>query len=327
MANELKLIQMSEVQAEEVKWLWPPYVPLGKLTIVQGDPGEGKTTLVLALISSLTRGEPLPGCDTVETPVTVIYQTAEDGLADTIKPRLEAMGADCSRVFVIDESRKELSMLDERLEKAIHETGARLVVLDPMQAYLGSDVDMHRANEIRPIMKRVAAMAEQNGCAVVLIGHINKAQGMKAGYRGLGSIDFRAAARSVLLVGRTKDDPSVRIMAQDKNSLAPEGRSISFEFGEDGFRWLGCVDATVDDVLCGMARAESKTTQMESALRELLEDSDGLSSDELTAYAESLGISERTLKIAKKNLGVVSERRGGKWFSVLSPQEGKGVSC
>lgn len=327
MANELKLIQMSDVRTEEVKWLWPPYVPLGKLTIVQGDPGEGKTTLVLAVISSLTRGEPLPGCDTAETPVTVIYQTAEDGLTDTIKPRLKAMGADCSRVFVIDESRKELSMLDERLEKAIHETGARLVVLDPMQAYLGSDVDMHRANEIRPIMKRVAAMAERSGCAVILIGHMNKAQGLKAGYRGLGSIDFRAAARSVLLVGRTKDDPSVRIMAQDKNSLAPEGRSISFELCEDGFRWLGCVDATVDDVLCGTARAESKTTQMESALRELLEDSDGLPSDELTAYAESLGISERTLKIAKKNLGVVSERRGGRWYSVLSPQEGKGVSC
>ena len=326
MANELRLIQMSSVQAEEVKWLWSPYVPLGKLTIVQGDPGEGKTTLVLAVIASLTRGEALPECAEAAPPMTVIYQTAEDGLADTIKPRLEAMGADCSRVFVIDESRKELSMLDERLEKAIHETGARLVVLDPMQAYLGSDVDMHRANEIRPILKRVAAMAEQNNCAVILVGHMNKAQGLKAGYRGLGSIDFRAAARSVLLVGRTKDDPSVRIMAQDKNSLAPEGRSMSFALGEDGFRWLGCVDATVDDVLCGMARAESKTVQMENALRELLEDGDGIPSDELAAYAESLGISERTLKIAKKNLGVASERRGGRWFSVMSRQEGKGVT-
>ena len=325
MNNELRLIQMSNVPTEEVRWLWYPYVPLGKLTIVQGDPGEGKTTLALAMIASLTRGEPLPDCAALP-PMTVIYQTAEDGLADTIKPRLEAMGADCSRVFVIDESRKELSMLDERLEKAIRETGSRLVVLDPMQAYLGSEVDMHRANEIRPILKRVAAMAERSGCAVILVGHINKAQGLKAGYRGLGSIDFRAAARSVLLVGRTKDDPSVRVMAQDKNSLAPEGRSMSFSLGEDGFRWLGCVDATVDDVLCGMARAESKTAQMENALRELLEDGDGIPSDELAAYTESLGISERTLKIAEKNLGVASERRGGRWFSVMSRQEGKGVT-
>ena len=220
MANELRLIQMSGVRAEEVKWLWPPYVPLGKLTIVQGDPGEGKTTLVLAVIASLTRGEPLPGCAAAEAPMTAIYQTAEDGLADTIKPRLEARGADCSRVFVIDESRKELSMLDKRLEKAIRETGARLVVLDPMQAYLGSDVDMHRANEIRPIMKHVAAMAERSECAVILIGHMNKAQGLKSGYRGLGSIDFRAAARSVLLVGRSKDDPAVRIVAQPYFAVA-----------------------------------------------------------------------------------------------------------
>jgi len=324
--NELRLIQMSNVPTEEVRWLWYPYVPLGKLTIVQGDPGEGKTTLALAVIASLTRGEALPECAEAAPPMTVIYQTAEDGLADTIKPRLETMGADCSRVFVIDESRKELSMLDERLEIAIHETEARLVVLDPVQAYLGSDVDMHRANEIRPILKRVASLAEQNGCAVILIGHMNKAQGLKASYRGLGSIDFRAAARSVLLVGRTKDDQSVRIMAQDKNSLAPEGRSMSFSLGEGGFRWLGSCDATVDDVLGGMARTENKTARMEDALRELLEDGDGLPSDELAAYAESLGISERTLKIAKKNLGVVSERRGGKWYSMLLPQEGKGVS-
>ena len=175
MTNELKLIQMSDVQAEAVRWLWYPYIPLGKLTIVQGDPGEGKTTLVLSLIASLTRGVALPECATGAPPMTAIYQTAEDGLADTIKPRLEAMGADCSRVFVIDESRKELSMLDERLEKAICETGALLVVLDPVQAYLGSNVDMHRANEIRPILKRVASLAEQNNCAVILIGHMNKA--------------------------------------------------------------------------------------------------------------------------------------------------------
>ena len=326
MANELRLIQMSKVQAEEVKWLWPPYVPLGKLTIVQGDPGEGKTTLVLAVIASLTRSEPLPGCDTAEAPMTVIYQTAEDGLADTIKPRLEAMGADCSRVFVIDESKKELSMLDERLEKAIHETGARLVVLDPMQAYLGSDVDMHRANEIRPIMKRVAAMAEQNGCAVILVGHMNKAQGLKAGYRGLGSIDFRAAARSVLLVGRTKDDPTVRIIAQDKNSLAPEGRSIMFELGADsGFAWQGCCDVTVDDLLNGAARAQTKTSLMEDELKRMLTGGSVLA-DEVYQRAEALGVSERTLKIAKKNLGVVSERQGEQWCWRLPGQECKGVS-
>ena len=116
---------------------------------------------------------------------------------------MEAAGADCARVLVIDESKRELNLSDERLEQALRKTGAQLMVLDPIQAYLGDGVDMHRANEVRPILKRTAAMAERTGCAVILIGHMNKAQGLKSGYRGLGSIDFRAAARSVVVVGRS----------------------------------------------------------------------------------------------------------------------------
>ena len=246
MNTELKLISMRDIQTEDVQWLWYPYLPRGKLTIVQGDPGEGKTTFVLAVISALTRGEPLPECEQAPEPVNVIYQTAEDGLADTIKPRLEAAGADCARVLVIDESKRELNLSDERLEQALRKTGAQLMVLDPIQAYLGDGVDMHRANEVRPILKRTAAMAERTGCAVILIGHMNKAQGLKSGYRGLGSIDFRAAARSVLVVGRLRDDPAVRIVAQDKNSLAPEGKSIAFQLdGERGFKWKGTCDLSV----------------------------------------------------------------------------------
>ncbi len=173
MRNDLKLISMRDVQAEEVRWLWYPYIPLGKLTIVQGDPGEGKTTFVLAVVAALTRGEALPESEQARAPMSVIYQTAEDGLADTIKPRLEASGADCARVLVIDESNRELTLCDDRLEQAVHWTGARLIVLDPIQAYLGDGVDMHWANEVRPVLQCVAAMAERTGCAVILIGHMN----------------------------------------------------------------------------------------------------------------------------------------------------------
>lgn len=146
MENVLKLIRMSDVQPEEVHWLWYPYIPFGKLTIIQGDSGEGKTTFVLAVISAMTKGDALPERDAAE-PVNVIYQTAEDGLADTIRPRLDALGADCSRVLVIDESKKELSLNDERIKQAIEETGAKLIVLDPLQAYLGADVDMTSAKQ------------------------------------------------------------------------------------------------------------------------------------------------------------------------------------
>ena len=177
MRKELKIISLSEIKTEEVKWLWYPYIPFGKVTIVQGDPGEGTTTFVLSVIAALTHGETLPECETGLPPMNVIYQTAEDGLADTIKPRLEAVGADCSRVQTIDDSQSMLTLTDQRLEEAIHSTDAGLLVLDPLQAYLGSGVDMHRANEIRPIMKKLSAVAERTGCAVVLIGHMNKASG------------------------------------------------------------------------------------------------------------------------------------------------------
>ena len=267
----------------------------------------------------------MPETEQALEPINVIYQTAEDGLADTIKPRLEAAGADCSRVLVIDESQRELTLSDERLEQAVHQTGAQLIVLDPIQAYLGNDVDMHRANEVRPILKRVAGMAERTGCGVILIGHMNKAQGLKAGYRGLGSIDFRAAARSVLVVGRLKEDHSIRIVAQDKNSLAPEGKSIAFQLDEEhGFLWKGACDLSVDDVLGGGGKLHTKTTQMEDALRRML--ITPMSAEAVLNRAKDLDVSERTLMIAKKNLGIISEKQGNQWYWRLPEQGCKDVT-
>jgi hypothetical protein len=159
---ELKLIHMEDVVSKEVEWLWYPYIPYGKITIIEGDPGEGKTTLVLKLAAALSRGLPLPCDDDKEyEPIHIIYQTAEDGIEDTIKPRLVKAGADCSMIRVIDETDKELSMTDDRLEQAIIETGARLIILDPIQAYIGAKVDMHRANEIRPVLKHLGMIAEK----------------------------------------------------------------------------------------------------------------------------------------------------------------------
>ena len=224
----LKLIHMDQVEVEEIEWLFYPFIPYGKVTIIQGDPGEGKTTVVLQIIAKLTKGEPILNEITEEEtgvkPINVIYQTAEDGLGDTIKPRLLAAGADCSRVLVIDDQDQPLTMVDARLEEAIIQTKARLVVLDPIQGFLGAGVDMHRANEIRPLMKRISVLAEKYQCAIILIGHMNKNSNGKSSYRGLGSIDFQAAARSVLIVGRVKDEPEIRVICHVKSSLAPGRR-------------------------------------------------------------------------------------------------------
>lgn len=231
---------MDQVEVEEIEWLFYPFIPYGKVTIIQGDPGEGKTTVVLQIIAKLTKGEPILNEITEEEtgvkPINVIYQTAEDGLGDTIKPRLLAAGADCSRVLVIDDQDQPLTMVDARLEEAIIQTKARLIVLDPIQGFLGADVDMHRANEIRPLMKRISVLAEKYQCAIILIGHMNKNSNGKSSYRGLGSIDFQAAARSVLIVGRVKDEPEIRVICHVKSSLAPEGDAIAFRLDkEKGF--------------------------------------------------------------------------------------------
>ena len=322
----LKLINMEQVEVEKIDWLLYPFIPFGKVTIVQGDPGEGKTTMVLQIIAKLTKGEAvLPsGSDepaleekTMDLePVNVIYQTAEDGLGDTIKPRLLSAGADCSRVMVIDDNDQALTMMDARLEEAIIKTKARLVVLDPIQGFLGAAVDMHRANEIRPLMKRVAVLAEKYHCAIILIGHMNKNSNGKSSYRGLGSIDFQAAARSVLIVGRIKNEPEIRVVCHVKSSLAPEGKSIAFRLDKDtGFEWIGEYDISADDLLSGDNRGQ-KIHEAKEFLKEILV-SGSVAQTKVAEEAESRGIKKKTLWNAKKELEIDSVKIGNQWFWML----------
>lgn len=324
--TELRLINMENVAVEQVEWLLYPFIPYGKVTIIQGDPGEGKTTMVLQIIAKLTKGEPvLPITEEEMTteqtrePVNVIYQTAEDGLGDTIKPRLLAAGADCSKVLVIDDSELPLTMLDERLEQAIRQINARLVVLDPIQSFLGAEVDMHRANEIRPLMKRVSVLAEKYHCAIVLNGHMNKNSTGKSSYRGLGSIDFQAAARSVLIVGRVKNEPETRVVCHVKSSLAPEGKSIAFRLDkENGFEWIGEYDISADDLLSSNNRGQ-KIKEAKEFLFEILADG-AVEQNVILKESESRGIKGKTLWSAKKALGVQSIKPGGHWSWVLPEQ-------
>lgn len=339
MEPDMKLINMETVKVEQIEWLFYPFIPYGKVTIIQGDPGEGKTTMVLQIIAKLTKGEEIlprqentaEAKDGVETaadsdmklsespiePVNVIYQTAEDGLGDTIKPRLLAAGADCSRVLVIDDREQPLTMLDIRLEEAIVQTKARLVVLDPIQGFLGAEVDMHRANEIRPLMKRVAVLAEKYHCAIILIGHMNKNSNGKSSYRGLGSIDFQVAARSVLIVGRIKDEPEIRVVCHVKSSLAPEGKSIAFRLDkETGFEWIGEYDISADDLLSGDSRGQKSRKEKEFLLEILA--NGGMAQRKIEEEAEKRGIKKKTLRNAKLELEIDSVKRGNQWFWMLS---------
>ena len=309
--NQLKIIVMDTIEREEIKWLWKPYIPYGKITIVQGDPGEGKTSLILKLASELSLGRCF-GEDELREPINIIYQTAEDGLADTVKPRLEDSGADCKRIMVIDDSEDSLSMNDVRIEAAIRTTGAKLLILDPLQAYLGDKVDMNRANETRDITKRLGTIAEKTGCAVVLIGHMNKGSGAKAAYRGIGSIDFLAIARSVLLVARIPENPNIRALAQIKNNLEKEGSTVAFEIKDNIFNWIGEYDISIEELLSGFSQG-NKSLKAESFLKDLLTEEDSYPASEIFAKGKILGISKRTLENSKQELGIKSIRVGTGW--------------
>jgi len=300
----VKIIRMSDVELTPVEWLWKPYLPFGKLSVLQGNPGEGKTYFAMHLAAACTNGKLLPNMERME-PFNVIYQTAEDGLGDTVKPRLIEAGADLDRVLVIDDSEVQLTLSDERIEKAIIENNARLVIIDPIQAYLGADVDMNRANEVRPIFMRLGQVAQRTGCAILLIGHLNKAAGMQSLQRGLGSIDIAAAVRSVMFIGKLKHDPTMRILTHEKSSLAPPGASLAFSLGDEGgFRWVGEYDITADEMLSGIEpQRETKTQQAKDLICTLLAGGKQVLSEDIDKAALERGIPGRTVRDAKRELG------------------------
>jgi energy-coupling factor transporter ATP-binding protein EcfA2 len=288
--QNLRIITLRDLETERVSWLWEPYIPLGKITIIQGDPGDGKTTLALAIAAAVTRGEEVGGRDAAVAPGSVIFQTAEDGLADTVKPRLEAMGADCGRVHVIDESEVSLSLADDRIERAINEKDAKLFVLDPLQAYLGG-ADMHSVNGVRPLMKSLADTAGRTACAIVVIGHLNK-KGGKAQYRGLGSIDIYAAARSVLTVGRIPLDENMRAIVHGKSNLAAPGASLAFGLDDNGgFTWLGDYDVTLDEIMNGKPSRNSQFDRAKRLIKNALANGAGRNFNE-ARRAVALGLAD-----------------------------------
>ena len=312
------MIRMSEVQQTEVDWLWYPYIPFGKLTIIQGNPGEGKTFFAMQLAAACTNRKFLPQMEPFE-PFNMIFQTAEDGLGDTVKPRLLSAEANLERVLVIDDADNPLTLADERIENAIRENNARLVIIDPLQAFLGANVDMNRANEVRPIFRRLAEVAQSTSCAIVMIGHLNKASGSQSTYRGLGSIDITAVVRSLLFIGKVRSDPTTRVIVHEKSSLAPPGQSLAFSLGDEkGFRWIGAYDISAEDLLAGGegSKTELKQEQAVKLIEEFLSEGRKVSIAEINKEATERGISERTVRLARNSMGdkIACERQGKDWW-------------
>lgn len=296
-------MKMSDVEEKVVQWLWYPFIPFGKVTLIQGNPGKGKTWLAMALAAYCTNRKELPNALPIE-PFNVLYQTAEDGIGDTIKPRLAKCGADMTRVRFINEEEQQLSMTDERIEKAIRQNNVKLMIMDPIQAYLGANVDMNRANEIRPLFRNLSNIAERTGCAIVLIGHLNKSSGSQNDYRTLGSLDIAAAVRSILFVEKVEKEKNqdIRVVYQQKDSLAKKENPVTFSLGEDGLTWIGEYDISIEDLLAGNTgtKKETKMEKAQKLILDLLNKRKAMCLEELEAELLAYGISARTGRDARK---------------------------
>ena len=214
-------------------------------------------------------------------------------------------GADLSRVMVIDDTEEALTLSDDRIEKAVRQNHVRLVIIDPVQAFIGADVDMNRANEVRPVFRKLGMIAEKTGCAIVLIGHLNKSSGTQSTYRGLGSIDIMAAVRSLIFIGKVRKDPTTRVLIHEKSSLAPPGETMAFKLGdEEGFRWVGAYEISADELLDGKEgkATETKLERGAKLIRELLADKKEISIRELDEKAKEQGISGRTMRDVRSRM-------------------------
>jgi hypothetical protein len=314
--KESKLVFFDGIKPVEVRWLAKPFLPLGKISVVQGDPGAGKSCLLLSIAAHVSTGAALPFSASEPITGNVIYQNAEDGAADTLKPRLVSMGADCKKIAFIDAASLNIDDDCKLLERYVRETKARLLVLDPFTAFIGTKADMCRASDIRRLMVGLSKIAEGNDCAVVIVAHMNKSAGAKDLYRALGSIDIPAAARSVLLVGRDEDGDT-RYVKQIKSSLSTEGAPFAFRIGDDSaVEYLGEYESESPDEIEVAPGDGGKRHKAAEIILAMLNEGARPATEILDACAEA-GISAVTAKRVKGYLGVKSVREPDEWYWTL----------
>lgn len=309
--KNIDLINFGDVVPKDIDWLYYPYIPYGKITILSGNPGCGKTTFALALCSILSSGGNLPVSDKKAEPINIIYQTAEDGIADTIVPRLIKLGAEMSRIASI----KVASQIDfsnaESIESAIRHHNAKLIVFDPLQAFVGK-ANMSSATEMRNLLHRIGVVAEATGCAVLIICHLNKnTSSPSLLYRAMGSIDIVSIARSALLIADSPYSKGRKILYQYKSNLATQSNALLFEISDDGVNWLECVDITENEL--SLSNSSSDFQNACDMLTELLEN-ENVKSDKIRKMAADAGIGFSTLKKAKKHLNIQSIKIGHIWY-------------
>jgi putative DNA primase/helicase len=334
----------ADVQREDVFWLWPGYIPRGMLSLVDGNPGTGKSLITLDLAARLTRGRAMPpregsGCS---KPASVLILNAEDDPGRTIRPRLEALGADINRVHLLNELSNGESVTPvtfpghlKVLEDTIAALQTSLVVIDPLMAFLGGEVDAHKDSDVRRVLAQLKRIAERNQSAILLVRHLNKMVTIsEAVYRGGGSIGIIGAARSALMTVKHPATPMVNVLARSKGNLCEEPPALAYtiETTPSGpiVAWLGEMDVTANDLLSKKAstkRGTEAAAEAEAFLKTELANGP-VTSEKMVQRAGELGISDVTLRRAKAKLGIRSVKAGmsGEWIWTMpdAPDSGQG---
>jgi putative DNA primase/helicase len=348
--TRLNVIRLSDVEEQEISWFWQPYIAYGKIILLDGDPECGKTYLALTIAAAITTGAALPDYGVPSQkrePANVLFMTGEDALADTIRPRFRKVSGDPEKFFVIQglvrqEEGKDLhtsiTLQDiPQLEQAMKEYKPKLLIVDPFSAFLGANADLHRDNEMRPILERLAKLADKYKCAVILIRHLNKTNA-QAQYRGMGSIAISASARSILLAakdprpdeevlnvdGGSVDEWSPRsrsLLLHVKCNITAKGPSFAYGIGEDGLSFGGTVDITPDEVLYPAKTKTPREGAMDFLQRSLSSGPKPVA--EIRTAGLALGFSQATLDRASKRLDIAKAPSGfGKdWHWALTPGE------
>lgn len=313
--KDIRFQQLADFMPTDIDWLWFPYIAYGKITLLQGDPGDGKSTIAIDIAARLSRGLPMPDGSAVSGPQTTLYLCQEDGIDDTVVPRFMRSGADCARIGYL--TGDEITLQDQELADIVLKHAVRLLIVDPIQDYWSQDLDMQRASSVRRQMRQIAAMAAKTRCAVILIGHLNKREGVNNLHRGLGSIDIVAAARSVLQVTKLNSQPTIRVISQIKNNLSASGDDFAFELDpEHGLQWIGPIDIPEESDSLASEVRNARLSKQEIAAERLIEwlMENDLSANEIESRLNAMGITYRTAKFVKQELGIRSVKKADGWY-------------
>lgn len=335
---------LADVEPEQVHWLWDQRLPAGKLTVLDGDPGVGKSTLSVTIAAHISTGRDWP--DGSACPKgSVLLLSGEDGLADTVRPRLDAAGGDPSRVHALDAVMLTTPEGDriERdphlgdigaLSSAVREHGISLIVVDVLMAFLPSGTDSHKDQDIRGVLRRLKDLAESSGAAVLLLRHLNKSAGGSPMYRGSGSIGINGAARCAMLVARDPEDTELIVLAAVKNNLSPPAPALGYRiidhFGVGRLEWQGIVDRQASDLLLASSDDDrDERDALAAFLIDYLTDNGGIASakDCTKAINGAFGpVAKATLKRARDRAGISSTKAGMKdgWLWRLPDASGEG---